>query len=139
MARVGTRLVKLDVDSEERSDEISGARITSGDADSDFVTFADAAGGGARQYTLTFTAAQDHVSGTLWDLVWTGAGTEVAGTYMPYGNAVPSVSQPHYDFTAVVKEPDGDLMGGDADASTTAVMVIECAWQLTAKPTKVTA
>jgi hypothetical protein len=138
MSKVGTRLVRLEVGGTDRYDEVSGARITSAESDSDFLTFKQASEGGARDYALRFVAAQDHVTGTLWDLVWTGAGTEVAGTYMPYGNTTPSVSEPHYDFTAVVSEPDGDFMGGDADTSTTAVMTIECEWKLTGKPTKVT-
>lgn len=139
MSKVGTRLVQLKVDAVDRYDEVSGARITSAESDSDFLTFKQAKEGGARDYALKFTAAQDHVADTLWDLVWTGAGTEVDGIYIPYGNAAPSITQPHYTFTAVVSEPDGDLMGGDADSSTTAVMVIECEWALTGKPVKVTA
>lgn len=139
MAKLGTRLLKLEVDTVERSAEVSNARITTGDADSDFLTFEDAANGGARQYNLAFTAAQDLVADTLWDLIWTGAGSEVTGTFIPYGNTVPSVTQPHYDFTAIVSEPDGDLLGGEANTSTTARMTIDCVWPLTGKPTKVTA
>ncbi|WBQ02943.1 hypothetical protein [Kribbella sp. CA-293567] len=137
MAKLGTRLLKLEVDSTERSAEVSNARITTGDADSDFLSFADAANGGARQYNLAFTAAQDLVADTLWDLIWTGAGSEVSGTFIPYGNAVASATQPHYEFTAIVSEPDGDLLGGEANTSTTARMTIDCVWPLTGKPTKV--
>ncbi|MGC4940947.1 hypothetical protein [Kribbella sp. DT2] len=139
MAQLGTRLLKLEIDGAERSAEVSNARITTGAADSDFLTFAQAAAGGSRQYALAFTAAQDLVADTLWDLIWTGAGTEVTGTFIPYGNEVPSATQPHYDFIAVVTEPDGDLLGGEANVSTTARMTVECVWQLTAKPTKVIA
>lgn len=139
MAGLGTRLFKVDVDGVERSAEVSNVRLVTGDADSDFVTFAQAAAGGSRQYTLAFTAVQDLVADTLWDLVWTTPGAEVNGTYMPYGNAIASPTQPHFDFTAVIKEPDGDFLGGDADVSTTARMTFEAEWELTAKPTKVVA
>ena len=139
MARVTPRLIALEVDGDDRSDEVAKAVITSAPAESDFLTFAEARAGGGRDYVLAMTIAQDHASGTLWDLIWTGAGTEVAGTYAPYGNAAPTVAQPHYDFTATVAEPDGDFLGGEANSSTTAVATVEVEWALNAKPTKVTA
>lgn len=139
MARVKPRLISLEVGGTDRSDEISVAKITSNPGDADFLSFEDARSGGNRDYALEMTIAQDHVSGTLWDLIWTGAGTEVAGSYAPYGNALPSVAQPHYDFTAKVVEPDGDFLGGEATDSTTAVATISVVWPLTGKPSKVTA
>lgn len=139
MARVIPRLISLDVETIDRSDEVSSVKITSAPADSDFMSFAEARSGGSREYALAMTIAQDHASATLWDLIWTGSGTEVDGTYAPYGNAVASVSQPHYDFTAVVSEPEGDFLGAEATDSTTAVATIEVEWKLTGKPTKVTA
>lgn len=139
MAKVNPRLVSLTVGTTNRSDEVSSAVIASAAADADFLSFAAARAGGERDYTLAMTIAQDHASGTLWDLIWTGAGTEVAGTYAPYGNATPTVTQPHYDFTATVAEPDGDFLGGEANSSTTAVATVEVEWALNAKPTKVTA
>lgn len=138
MAGLGTRLLKISVGGTDYTAQVSKAVITSGESDSDFVTFADAAAGGGRLYNLEFTAVQDMAASTLWDKVWTAAGTTVACILMPYGNSAASVSQPHYSFNAVVKEPDGDFIGGEADASTTARMVIECVWPLEAKPTKVT-
>lgn len=139
MARVTPRLISLEVETIDRSDEISKAIITAGASDSDFMSFLAARSGGTRDYTLSMTIAQDHASGTLWDLIWTGAGTEVEGIYAPYGNVAPSTSQPHYSFVAVVSEPDGDFLGAEATDSTSAVAVIEVAWELTAKPTKITA
>lgn len=139
MARVTPRLISLEVDSVDRSDEVAKAEITSAEASSDFLTFAEARAGGGRDYALVMTIAQDHASGTLWDLIWTGAGTEVAGTYAPHGNATPTVAQPHFDFTAVVAEPNGRLLGAEANSSNTAVATVEVTWALNGKPTKVTA
>lgn len=139
MAGLGTRLLKLEIDSEDVTAQVSVVKITTGEADSDFVTFADAANGGNRQYNLVFTAVQDLVAGTIWDTIWTAAGTEVSGVVNPYGNATPSATQPHYEFTAVVSEPDGDFLGGEANVSTSARMTFEATWALTGKPTKVTA
>lgn len=139
MTRVSPRLIQLDVDSVDRSDEVSRSEIVSAAAESDFQSFLEARSGGAREYALNMTIAQDHASDTLWDLIWTGAGDEVDGVYAPYGNATPSVGQPHYEFTAVIAEPDGTLMGGESNDSARSVATIEVSWKLTGKPTKVTA
>lgn len=139
MAKVGTRLMVLEVDGDLFDEESSTAKVTAGDSDSDFLTFADARRGGARQYNLEFTAAQDLVSGTLWDLIWSAPGTEVPFTLRPYGNVTPTPTQPHIAGIAVVSEPDGDLVGGDADVSTTARMTYSVVWKCTEKPTRVTA
>lgn len=137
MAGIDKRLLKISVAGTDYTAQVSKAVITSGESDSDFVTFADAAAGGAREYKLEFTAVQDAAAASLWDKVWSAAGTTVACILKPYGNAAASATQPHYSFNAVVSEPDGDLIGGEADSSVTARQVIECAWTLEAKPTKV--
>jgi hypothetical protein len=139
MAGVGTRLLTLEVDGQSATDEVSVAKVTAGASDSDFLTFADAAAGGARAYNLVMTAVQDMVADTLWDLMWSAPGTEVVYTIAPYGNATPSPSQPHFTGSAIVSEPDGDLIGGEADVSTTARMTFDATWQCTAKPVKVVA
>lgn len=136
---MGTRLLTIEVDGTDYTAEVSKAVITSAEADSDFVTFADAAAGGAREYRLNFIGVQDAVADSLWDQVWTNAGSTVTCTLAPYGNATPSATQPHYTFDAVITEPDGDFLGGEADSSTSARFTFECEWVLTGKPTKVTA
>lgn len=138
MAALGTSTLVITVGGTDYTSQVSKAVITSAESDSDFTTFADAASGGARAYALEFTAVQDMVATTLWDKIWTAPGTTVAFLIKPYGNSAASVSQPHYSGNAVVKEPDGDFIGGEADSSTTARMTVECSWPLTAKPTKVT-
>lgn len=137
MAALGTRLLVLTIGGTDYTAQISKAVIGSRKADSDFVTFANAASGGLREYYLTFVAVQDLVVGTLWDKIWTAAGTSVAYLIKPYGNAAASAAQPHYSGNLTVVEPEGDLIGGEADASTTARMTVECEWVLDAKPTKV--
>lgn len=134
MAKVTPRLISLTVGGTDRSDEVSSATITSAASDSDFMSFLQARSGGAREYTLNMTIAQDHASATLWQLVFTGAGTTVAGVYAPYGNETASATQPHYTFSATVSEPDGTMWGANADDSTTAVATIDVAWVLTGKP-----
>jgi hypothetical protein len=138
MAGLGTRSLLISIGGTDYTAQVSKCVISSDDSDRDFITFADAAAGGARDYTLEFTAVQDMATGTLWDKVWTVAGTSVACILKPYGNATASPTQPWYNFNATVKEPNGDFIGGEADSSVTARQVIECEWPLDAKPTKVT-
>jgi hypothetical protein len=139
MAAIGTRTLVLTVAGTDYTAQVSKAVVGSAAAESDFVTFADAAAGGARDYTFNFVAVQDAVTTTLWDKVFTAAGTSVACILKPYGNATASPTQPHFTFNATVTEPDGDFIGGEADSSTTAKMTFECSWPLAAKPLKVTA
>lgn len=139
MAGIGTRLLQITIDAVERNVELATAEVTSAETDADFQTFADAAAGGGRDYKLHIVAVQDAAAATLWSLVFDEAGTSVPCVLKPYGNASPTVSQPHFTFNAVVTEPDGAFLGGEADKSTTARMTFEAEWPLEAKPVKVTA
>ena len=138
MAALGTRSLVISIGGTDYTAQVSNCRITSGESDSDFVSFADAAAGGVREYRIEFTGVQDTATGTLWDRVWTSAGTTVAFLLKPSGNTTASAAQPHYSGNADITEPDGDLLGGEANASATAKFTFECSWVLTAKPTKLT-
>lgn len=138
MGVVGTRLLEMEIGSESVEAEISKAAITSGESDSDFVTFAEAAEGGKRDYTLAMTALQKISGSSIWMKIWSAAGSTVACVYKPFGNEIPTVDEPHFTFNAIVREPDGDLLGGEANASATARQIIEVEWPLTAKPVMVT-
>jgi len=139
MARVSPRLISLDIGGTDRSDEVSSPIIKSAKGDRDFMSLTDARSGGVRDYTLEMTVVQDHASGTLWSLIWTGAGTEVSGVYAPDGNETPTVASPHFEFTVRVSEPDGALLGAETTDSLNAVATVEVAWDLVAKPEMVTA
>lgn len=139
MAQLGTRKLKIEIDAVEYTADVSKAVFTSAESDSDFLTFAGAAAGGARDYKLEFTAAQDMAAASLWSEVFDNAGDTVPVTLMPYGNAVPSAAEPHFTANCVISEPDGDFIGGEADKSTSSRMTFECAWECEAKPVKVTA
>ena len=139
MAAIGTRKLTLTIDGDEVAPEVSRAIVTSEETDSDFVSFADAAAGGGRTYKLALTFVQDAEAASLWDKVWTQAGTDVPVLVRPYGNALATPTEPHFTGDVTITEPDGDLLGGEADASTTARFVVEVEWTFTAKPTRITA
>jgi hypothetical protein len=139
MAQLGTRNLTISIGGTDYTTEVSNCRITSGESDSDFVPFSAAASGGSRVYTLAFTAAQDPAADSLWDKMWTAAGTTAAVIVKPAGGTTASATQPHFTGNVVITEPDGDILGGEANASTTARFTFECEWEFTAKPTRVTA
>ena len=120
--------------------EISKATITSGESDADFTTFADAAAGGAREYFLELTIAQDPASTALYQKLWSAeVGTDCPFELWPNGRPVSgtaSATQPKYSGTCTISEPDGDFLGGEADKSNTAKFATEVSWKLLAKPTK---
>lgn len=138
MSQIGTRKLKIEVDGTEYTADVSNVRFTSAEGDSDFVSFADAAAGGSRQYQLVGTAAQDAAADSFWDIVYSQTGADIPVTVMPYGNAVPSATEPHFTSTITVKEPDGDFLGGEANASTSAKMTFDFAFDCT-RPARVTA
>lgn len=139
MAKISGRLLTLEIDGTDYSDQVSKAVVTSGEADSDFTSFADAASGGSREYKLTLTIAQDLAAGTLYREIVDNPGDTVPWTIAPYGNAVASATEPHWEGNAVIAEPDGDFIGTEADKSTTKVATIEVEWSCTARPTLVVA
>jgi hypothetical protein len=138
MAEWGTRSLVLKIGSTDFSSAVSKVRIKSGDTDADFISFADAAAGGARKYTLVMTLKQDNATSSLWSYAWTGAGTTVAYEVWPNGRPVSgtaTVTQPKFTGNVVVMEPDGDFIGGDADPAVTKYFTTEYEWTCVGKPT----
>lgn len=134
MPALGTRKLRFFIGATEYTDSISTCKITADEKDTDFVSFAEAAAGGAREYKLALTLKQNTDSAALWYYMWNAAGTDVAITVWPNGGTVASTTTPKVTGTVTVTEPNGDLLGGDADASPTAYFTAEAEWTFTAKP-----
>ena len=139
MAALNGRTLTMTVAGTDYTTQVFSSEVKADDADSDDITFAEAAAGGGRQYTLALKLTQDMAATTLWSKIWDAAGTDVACVLKPYGNVAPSVAQPHFTFSANVREPNGTIIGGEADASPTKRQTVEVEWPLAAKPTRVTA
>lgn len=134
MPALGTRLLKLEVEGVDYSSQVSSVRILTGESDADFVSFADAAAGGAREYRLAITMLQNTDTTSLWYMIWSLAGTEADVVVRPNGGTTPSTTAPQFLGTVIITEPDGDLLGGDADRSASARFTTEVEWVFTAKP-----
>lgn len=92
MTALGTRSLTLTIGGDDYTAEVSNCRLTAGEADGGFLSFAAAAAGGSREYKLAFTAVQDPAADTIWDLVWSQAGSTVAAIIKPAGGMTPSAS-----------------------------------------------
>lgn len=139
MAKIGGRLLTLEVDNTDHSGEVSKAAVTSAEAESDFTSFEDARSGGGRDYKLALTIAQDAAAGSLWSEIYDNVGDTVPYVIAPYGNATPTPAEPHFGGNAIISEPDGDFIGGEADKSNSAVKTVEVEWECTGRPIKITA
>ena len=73
--------------------------LTLDDAPGDVQTFCEVRVGG--QWTLHLEGITSGDSASLYQVLWSNFGTEVAFTVAPNGNASPSSTQPHYKGTVV--------------------------------------
>lgn len=137
MPDIGSRALKLKVGATDFTSEVSKVRIKVANTDSDFVSFADAAAGGAKDYVLAITLKQNTAAASLWYYAWSQTGQDVAVEVWPNGGTVPSATNPKFTGTVTVVPPDGDLLGGDANPSNSVKYTVDLEWKFTAKPTLV--
>lgn len=83
----------------------------------------------SNDYTIEITAGQDLTVESLWTMMFTRTNEQVPIILKPYGNNdAPSESQPWVRINAWIAEPDGDLIGGDAETSTTTKRMFSVSW-----------
>lgn len=129
---LGTRSLTLTVAGVSRTGDVSDCRIVSGPMPENRRKLC----GPDREYRLQGVAAQDPVEGSLWDLVWSsGIDTQAEVEIRPAGGVIASSAQPVFLGTVTVTEPDGNLLGGEADPSVGGRFTFEIDWIFTAKPT----
>lgn len=134
MARIKGNKLTIEIDGVQYENHLKSVRLEQAEADSDFVTFADAKAGGAYEWTMTGTAAQDTDTDSFWSMVWENTGQEVPFTVALHGNEVPSATQPHH--TGTVKIGVKPPIGGDAGED---VFDFDFEWKVQGDLTKVTA
>lgn len=113
--------------------ELTDLVLDNEEADNKDATFADIGAGGALQWFITFTANADYGNATIWDYVWTNAGTTgVAFLYKPYGGLA-TTAHPHFSGTLKVGAKPGQI-GGTAGET----FKFEHRFDVIGTPTKVT-
>jgi hypothetical protein len=92
--------------------DTTNVTLTWDDADSNTITFADAANGGAFTATIKGTGIQSLTASSFWRWAWSNVGTTVAFKFAPGGNTTASADAPIFSGQVKVgKRPD---LGGDA-------------------------
>jgi hypothetical protein len=122
--------LSLTIAGTEYKDNLISVTIVNEEGDTDTVTFADLAAGGAVDWTMEVEAIGDYRSDSLWGYIWANGGTTAAYVLKPYGNATASATQPHFSGNLTVGAPA--QIGGTADETFT----FEYTFTLTGKPTK---
>lgn len=113
MAKYKGKDLSLLIDGDEANLEATQVLMDSEDADTDSITFAELADGTPQQWFFTINAVSDYGSTSFWSTVWDNAGEDVLYVFKPYGNAVASTSQPHFEGTCTItrKPPVGGTAG----------------------------
>jgi hypothetical protein len=135
MGRLNARSLTVTIDGTDYTAEVTSAKITQEDAPSGEVSFDEAAAGGSKVYKLVIKGFQDPSADSLWDLMWTDAGTTVPVVLHPAGGATVDATHPKFTGSAIVAMPS-DIIGGDASADSTVRWTSEATWEFTAKPVR---
>lgn len=118
----------------EYSADLISWNIENEEADSDVITFEDAAAGGARQFFLRGSAIQSTASTSFWRYVWENTGeTGIAYTIAPHGNAVATEAEPH--FVGTLKIGPKPTVGGEASTSTSSAFTFDYEFEIDGEPT----
>lgn len=110
--------------------DVVSCTITNEEAETDVVTFCDAAAGGARQFYLNITAIQSTDTASLWSYIWDNTGETATFAYAPHGNAVVTSAQPHITGSVVIGPPP--TIGGEAGTKST--YTFESVWEIVGTP-----
>ncbi|MFL0202124.1 hypothetical protein ACHFI2_16295, partial [Exiguobacterium acetylicum] len=118
----------------ERSADVISWTIENEEADSDVITFEDAANGGGRVFKLKGSAVQSTQTASFWRYVWENAGlAAVAYTIAPHGNTTPTASQPHFKGTLTIGPKP--TIGGEASTSATSAFTFDYEFVIDGEPT----
>lgn len=118
----------------DHSVDVISWTIENEQADSDVVTFEDAASGGGRQFFLRGSAVQSTDTASFWRYVWANTGTDdVPYTIAPHGNASPSAAQPH--FVGTLKIGPKPNIGGEASTSSSSAFTFDYEFEINGEPT----
>jgi len=118
----------------DHSVDIISWSIENEEADSDVITFEDAANGGSRQFYLRGSAVQSTATTSFWRYVWENTGeTEVPYTIAPHGNAVATSAEPHFVGTLTIGPKP--TVGGEASTSSSSAFVFEFEFEIDGEPT----
>lgn len=127
-------LLTLGTPGTDRSVDILRYAIENEEADSDAVTFEDAAEGGGRQFYMRGDAVQSTQTAAFWRYCWENSGQEnVPYTIAPHGNAVPTAEEPHFVGTLTLGPKPS--LGGEASTDPKSAFTFEFEFAIDGEPT----
>lgn len=104
----------LTIDGDDVAADITSYNLKHEAADTDNLTFAEAAAGGGDAAKLAITAIQSTETASFWRLVWTNAGRKaIPFKLAPHGNTTAEADKPHLSGTVDIGMRPA--LGGDAD------------------------
>lgn len=110
--RIKATNISFKIGTTEYNCDANLVELTLGDAPGDVQTFCEVRTGGLWSLQLDGVTSGDAAS--LYRILWTNFGTEVAFTIAPNGNVTASASQPHYTGTVVFDQlPPLSLNSGE--------------------------
>lgn len=116
------------------STDLLSWKIENEEADSDVVTFEDAASGGGRQFFLRGSAIQSTAAASFWRTVWENSGdTDIPYTIAPHGNATATATEPH--FVGTLTYGPKPAVGGDASSSSSSAFTFDFEFEIDGTPT----
>lgn len=115
--RIKGNALKLTIDGDDYYADCISVVLENEEANSNVVTFADAAAGGSWQWFFTIEAIQSGDTTSFWQKMWDMAGgtTDIAYEFNPWGAATPSSSQPNFEGNVRLKQPP--FIGGAASVT----------------------
>jgi hypothetical protein len=110
--RIKATNISFKIGATEYNCDANLVELTLNDAPGDVQTFCEVRVGGEWKLQLDGVTSGDAAS--LYRILWSNFGTEVAFTIAPQGNATATASQPHYTGTVVFDQlPPLSLNSGD--------------------------
>jgi hypothetical protein len=110
--RIKATNISFKIGATEYNCDANLVELTLNDAPGDVQTFCEVRAGGEWKLQLDGVTSGDAAS--LYRILWSNFGTEVAFIIAPNGNATASASQPHYTGTVIFDElPPLSLNSGD--------------------------
>ena len=100
--RIKATNIKFLIGATEYQCDATMVELTLDDAPGDVQTFCEVRAGG--QWTLNLEGLTSGDAASLYRVLWTNYGTEVAFTVSPQGNAVGTASSPIYQGTVVIDQ-----------------------------------
>lgn len=131
-------LLTIGTPGSDHAADLLSYRIENEAADSDAVTFEDAAKGEGRQFYLRGSAIQSLATASFWRYVWDNSGkVAIPYTLAPHGNAVASTTHPH--LVGTMKVGPKPTIGGEASTDPNSAFQFDYEFIIDGEPTLKTA